>query len=303
MEKILVLMSTYNGEQYLKEQIDSILAQEGCQVKILIRDDGSTDRTKDIIHQYIEQKAPVELLSDGGKNLRAPGSFLRLVKEASGDYAYYAFADQDDVWDQDKLILGIQKIKCSDKPMLYCANARLVNEKLQPLGRNVYRRRKYTDYKNVILTGNYMGCTMVFNQQLKKICTDMEQLELCHMHDTVLMMLCILYGGKVVFDEHPHMDYRQTGKNTVGVALGIGDKIREKMHAFDADKIWRSKQCAAILESTRDGKKEVAEFLRIVAELPKQKGNRIKLLFDREIKYESLIKRAEMMIKIISGRL
>ncbi len=303
MEKILVLMSTYNGECYLKEQIDSILAQEGCQVQLLIRDDGSTDHTKEIIREYIQKNAPVELLEDNGKNLRAPKSFLRLVKEAPNDYSYYAFADQDDVWDRDKLMQGICALADHDQPMLYCSNARLVDEKLQSLGLNVYRRTKYTDYKSVILTGNYMGCTMVFNQKLKKICTNMPELELCHMHDTVLTMLCVLYGGLVIFDETPHMDYRQTGNNTVGVALGIRAKIKEKLQIFDEKKIWRSKQCKALVDVVSDGDPKVLDFLRLIADLPEKRSSRVKVIFDRDVKYESKIKNIEVMIKVLTGKL
>lgn len=303
MEEILVLMSTYNGERYLKEQIDSILAQEGCRIKILIRDDGSTDGTQEIIRQYIQQGAPIELLADSGKNLRAPGSFLRLVKEASDEYSYYAFADQDDVWDHDKLLHGIRALKDREMPMLYCANARLVDGQMKSLGVNVYKRKKYTDYKNVILTGNYMGCTMVFNHALKEICANMPELELCHMHDTVLMMLCILHGGTIVFDETAHMNYRQTGNNTIGVALGMKAKIKEKLNIFDEKKIWRCKQCSALLNVVKDGDPDVLEFLKVIAELPEKRISRIKVLFDPEIKYENFAKRIEVMMRILTGRL
>ena len=107
-EKVLVLMSTYNGEQYLQQQIDSIITQKNVDVELLVRDDGSTDKTIDILKDY-QQKGLLSYYA--GENLKPQLSFLHLLRHAP-ECKYYAFADQDDVWLEDKLSSGIEAI-CS----------------------------------------------------------------------------------------------------------------------------------------------------------------------------------------------
>ena len=94
MNKVQVLLSTYNGEKYIKEQIESILNQEGVEVSLLIRDDGSSDRTIEIVKKISEQNNNIILFK--GQNMGPARSFMDLVKK-SDEVDYYAFADQDDV--------------------------------------------------------------------------------------------------------------------------------------------------------------------------------------------------------------
>ena len=98
-------MSTYNGEQYLEQQIVSVLNQENCEVELLIRDDGSTDKTMDIIRKY-SSLYNVDYYCD--YNLKSAKSFMHLLNNCDKKYDYYAFCDQDDVWDKDKLCIAIQ---------------------------------------------------------------------------------------------------------------------------------------------------------------------------------------------------
>ena len=107
MRNILVLMSTYNGEKYLKEQIDSILAQKNVEVTIQVRDDGSTDGTIRILEEY--QKCG-KLNWYSSTNMGPAKSFLDLVYNAPLKYDYYAFCDQDDYWKEDKLYKAIETV-------------------------------------------------------------------------------------------------------------------------------------------------------------------------------------------------
>lgn len=95
-KSVQVVMSTYNGEKYLKEQIDSILSQEGVDVRLYIRDDGSSDRTTDILASYQEHK---NVKIEKGNNLGFAKSFLTALDECD-EADYYAFSDQDDVWEK-----------------------------------------------------------------------------------------------------------------------------------------------------------------------------------------------------------
>lgn len=107
-KSVQVVMSTYNGEKYLKEQIDSILSQEGVDVRLYIRDDGSSDRTTDILASYQEHK---NVKIEKGNNLGFAKSFLTALDECD-EADYYAFSDQDDVWEKDKLSTAIEIFNC-----------------------------------------------------------------------------------------------------------------------------------------------------------------------------------------------
>ena len=116
MYRVAVLMSTYNGERYLKEQIDSILDQEGVDTALYIRDDESADQTVQIIEEY-RKKYPGKIHLLKGRN-KGPGrSFMELVYKVPDDYDYYAYSDQDDIWLTDKLEEGIRFLNESGKEL------------------------------------------------------------------------------------------------------------------------------------------------------------------------------------------
>ena len=104
MKKVCVLMSTYNGEKYLKEQIDSILKQKGVKVNLLVRDDGSTDNTLSLLEEY-KKKGLLDYCC--GSNMKPARSFMELLSIAP-DSDYYAFSDQDDYWEHDKLFNAVK---------------------------------------------------------------------------------------------------------------------------------------------------------------------------------------------------
>ena len=106
--RVSVLMSTYNGEKYLHEQINSILGQQGVEIHLLIRDDGSSDGTVEICKEYAKKYNQITFYQ--GENLGVGKSFLDLLKHAP-DADYYSFADQDDVWLEDKIIRAVTMIK------------------------------------------------------------------------------------------------------------------------------------------------------------------------------------------------
>ena len=101
MDKVQVLLSTYNGEKYLQEQIESIIRQEDVEISLLIRDDGSCDKTIEIIENLKRKNSNIIYYS--GNNLGPARSFMDLINK-SGNFDYYAFSDQDDVWKSKKLI-------------------------------------------------------------------------------------------------------------------------------------------------------------------------------------------------------
>lgn len=166
--KVQIFLSTYNGERYLKAQIDSLLNQQDVEVGILVRDDGSTDRTCEILKQYEEQG---KLQFYKGCNLGYAESFLDLIKQDV--YAdYYAFCDQDDVWLSTKLICAVQKINDEshdlEKPLLYASALQRVDKNLNRLSIQNFRNLKLS-LGAEFTRHRLAGCSFVFNNTLRNL--------------------------------------------------------------------------------------------------------------------------------------
>ena len=208
-----VLMSTYNGERYLKQQIDSILNQKGVDVSLLVRDDGSKDRTVEILKDYVKKDERVHLYT--GDNLGPTYSFLDLVKHAP-DGELYAFSDQDDYWHEDKLISAINMLNTLDmtKPALYFSNLDVVDADLN-FCRLSHTKSQYQPNKYSCLA-EYMptGCTMVFNRKLVDL-TNLKTPKWTTMHDVWMYLICMFFGN-TVYDFTPHISYRIHGDNVIG---------------------------------------------------------------------------------------
>jgi glycosyltransferase involved in cell wall biosynthesis len=140
MDTVQVLLSTYNGERYLAELIESLLQQDYPNTEILVRDDGSTDGTVLILSQYAAQ-GRLRLVK--GRNVGVPSSYFELLALSSEEAAFCAFCDQDDVWNRDKLSRAVAQLKGArqDHPVLYCTAVDVVNEELGNIGRSAPLKR------------------------------------------------------------------------------------------------------------------------------------------------------------------
>ena len=130
MSRVVVLLSTYNGERFLEEQLESIVAQKGVTPIIIVRDDGSTDNTCKILDKWQKKNA---LRWYNGPNMGPARSFLNLLRD-SDDEDYYAFSDQDDYWLPEKLDVAISKLApYKDEPALYFCQTQLVDKNLKEI--------------------------------------------------------------------------------------------------------------------------------------------------------------------------
>lgn len=216
-EKIVVLLSSYNGEKYIGEQLSSIANQANVDVYCIIRDDGSKDGTIEILKDFC--KSHHNFIYIENKNIGAINSFNALMGDKAVDgYKWVAFCDQDDIWLEDKLCSGIRYLKEhsieSDKsPLLYCSNLLVFNTD----NGETYLRRSYIPKANkyTVLVQNYgTGCTMIFNQAARKLYNrgigkNMEW------HDYWMMLVCT-YLGTVLYDNNYYIRYRLHGDNQVG---------------------------------------------------------------------------------------
>lgn len=282
--KIAVLMSTYNGERYVQEQIESILNQKGeFQLDLWVRDDGSTDRTKEILQGY----ADAGLLKwYTGANLKAAYSFLDLLKHCEG-YDYYAFADQDDYWMLEKISKGIEMLTNEGTPMLYCSNAQLVDCDLNSLNRNVYKQIPKMDFYTVSCAGGLLGCTMIFNQSLARMVQKKELPETIIMHDFYVALLCLTMNGQIVYDNGAYIKYRQHDNNVVGVSHGFKDKLCSRVKEITTKApVTLAEQTDSLLELYGDEiEQENCDWLASIRKCNGSLTARVHLAFSRKVKY------------------
>lgn len=291
MKTIQILMSTYNGKKYLREQLDSILKQDCEKLGIaegflLVRDDGSTDGTQEILQEY-EEKYPEKLHWLQGQNQGVIRSFFDLLQNADKDMNYYAFSDQDDYWMSDKLSSGIRRLEeLSDKgaPNLYCCRPKLVDANLQELPEGVKRPVMRPAFENALIENIVTGCTIVMNQALRNMVI-MKLPEFTVMHDRWLYLVASCFGN-VIYDETPHICYRQHGGNVVGTSSSHLLEIKERLVRFRGRRRDISRQTAEFLRIYGDlstealqsyaGNPEVCNHLRLAVSLVEAKSSLIK---------------------------
>ncbi len=294
---LTVLLSAYNGEKYIREQIDSILAQEGdFSLSLLVRDDGSTDSTHAILNEYA---AAGRLTWYAGDNLGPAGSFLELLRRAE-DADYFAFADQDDRWLPGKLAAAIERLDGHAEPALYAANATLVDSTLQPLGRDVYRTPPRTDFYTVVCSGGLLGCTMVMNAALAAHVRQNPAPQKTRLHDYYVLALCTAVGGTVLYDDTPRLLYRQHGGNVVGVTARKRDALKQRVTEITTRSTISIADQAATLLPYAATERERA-WLTQVANYRRNIFTRLGLALSRKPRYASRNMAVKLRLAILLG--
>lgn len=297
--KVAVLLSSYNGEQYLKEQLDSIWAQTGdFSLDIWVRDDGSTDTTQALLAQYAAEN---KLQWYTGENLGPARSFLDLVRHCPG-YDYYAFSDQDDRWNPDKLERAIRALQDKQGPALYAANARLVDRALNPLGRSTHSQSPHYDYYTLVCGASVLGCTCVFNKALAQAVQEKPLPEDLIMHDYYLAVLCAFLGGAVIYDHNPVMDYRQHGENVVGTQWTKTAALKNRLRRITKPaKVSIALQAQSLLDryDRQAACPEYLRFLQQVAGYRRSFWRAVKLSCSRKPHYNSRNMAVTMRLAIL----
>lgn len=219
MKKIAILLSTYNGSKYLKNQLDSLMAQTYKDFEIIVRDDGSSDNTIDILTAY-----NMKILEEN-HNLGAKRSFSELLSYAikHNEAQYFMFCDQDDVWNKDKIektyhkMKELEKIYSKNMPLLVHSDLKVVDNKIEVISQSFWKyqsidpnKQKLSDF---IVNNNITGCTMMINRSLaKKVKTIPKE---AIMHDWWVAMVVSTFG-KIDYLNESLILYRQHGSNDTG---------------------------------------------------------------------------------------
>ncbi|CQR24517.1 cell wall biosynthesis glycosyltransferase [Streptococcus varani] len=228
MKKVAVILSTYNGEKYLREQMESLLSQTNVDITLFVRDDGSKDRTEDILLEYSNR---INILLYKEKNLGFERSFMEAVLKTQGStFDYYAFCDQDDIWYADKLSTGIDYIesKGNSQPFLYCSNQQIIDEEGHFV-RDEEDKQDTISKQSSLFALNQRGCVMIWNDLLHLHLVDSYQMirksDFIPAHDTWITVLAYAVG-QVYIDNAKTMGYRVSTHNTAGSYIGLAGRIK-----------------------------------------------------------------------------
>ncbi len=218
MKKVIILLATYNGEKYLKEQLDSLFNQTHKNIEVYARDDNSKDSTLDILRSY-----PIKVL-EKSSNLGARDSFAKLLEVAlkDSDGEYFMFCDQDDFWKENKIEKTLNKMlelesKNNNIPILIHTDLEVVDKDLNTISNSMWEYEqiipKHNSFNRLLIQNTITGCTVMINKDLalKSIPVSNKAV----MHDWWLGLVASCFG-KIGYLNDTTIKYRQHGNNTIG---------------------------------------------------------------------------------------
>lgn len=217
-----ILLATYNGEKYLRKQIESILNQTYDMWHLLIRDDGSSDATKKIIKEYVcAYPSKIENIEDNRGNVGVVRNFKSLLQRS--EHEYIMFCDQDDIWDHNKISREVKVMKEAEaqnnlKPILVFSDLREIDSEENILVDSFNTKNRFSLDKIIlsqILFRNVVtGCTMLINKFLANELLNMP--DDIKMHDHWVTLACLVNNGCIRYINTPTVSYRQHSGNVIG---------------------------------------------------------------------------------------
>lgn len=213
---VAILMCTYNGDLYLKEQLDSIQTQDYQDWILYVSDDGSTDQTLPILKNYQALWGKDKLHILKGPRQGFQKNFISLITSKKIHADFYMLCDQDDVWLPKKITSAISHLQNQDqsRPQLYCGRTSYVNKKLKFIEHSELFLRPRS-FQNAIVQSIAGGNTMAYNNALKKIPSLFPEVRIIS-HDWWLYILCELSDGQTYYDQNSYILYRQHERSLIG---------------------------------------------------------------------------------------
>lgn len=231
--QIAILMCTYNGAAYLREQLDSFARQSFTNWKLYISDDGSSDKTLEILHEYQSEWGHNRIYIFNGPRMGFAKNFISLAKRLDIKADFYAFSDQDDIWHTNKLERSIEIIgnAPNNKPALYCSRTTIIDERGQKLGYSPLFSRP-PSFKNALIQSLAGSNTMLINKRTKELIELIKEDLPVVAHDWASYMLVTGCGGTAFYDENPTVDYRQHNANQIGANSTLRARINRLKGMF-----------------------------------------------------------------------
>lgn len=260
--KVNILMSTYNGEKFVAEQIESIQQQTFADWKLLIRDDGSTDKTCEIADEFAKKDPRIQLIK--AENVGVIQSFYELVKAEEADF--YFFADQDDYWLPEKLEIILAQAQKHDntKPVMYYTDLKVTDKNLSVTSESMIKSQ--SDHANTQLVqelteNTVTGGASMINHALGTLWQTTNDII---MHDWYLAVLASAVGELVYIDQPTHL-YRQHESNVLG-ARTLSKRMKKWLHP----NLWFEKYWWLISSSQKQAEKLLTEQENLLTESNKQ---------------------------------
>jgi glycosyltransferase involved in cell wall biosynthesis len=210
-----ILLSTYNGERFLRAMLDSIASQTGVNLVLYWRDDGSTDSTSQIVRSYCASIDLREVL--GPVRLGPSASFLALLREATPQHTSCHFADQDDVWDPGKVAHAHQVVTQIEAPTLFHCRQQLIDSSDRFL--RLSRQSGHGSFSNALCENIAVGCTVALNHRAAQLVAKGDPTHAL-MHDWWAYLVTSAVG-RIEYDSEPWIQYRQHSQNVVGGSQGF----------------------------------------------------------------------------------
>lgn len=211
MSKVEILMATYNGEKYLESQLYSIISQTQKDWTLLVHDDGSTDRTVEIIRTFQKRDSRIVFLEDNIKCGGPGANFLHLLHRSSGEYVM--FCDQDDIWFESKLAIHLKAIQQYEQPFAVYSNGYTYDGEVIKT-KNFVEFHRTCIQDSIFLNGGIHGCCIMMNRKLVRIAQNNSP-DYIYMHDHFITMLAVTFGTMNYIDK-ALMLYRQHDQNVTG---------------------------------------------------------------------------------------
>jgi glycosyltransferase involved in cell wall biosynthesis len=249
LPEVAVLLCSYNGGQFLAQQLDSIAQQKGVALSVHVSDDGSQDQTQSILKAFRERWAHTRLSVVRGPEHGHVDNFFSLIfSNIEGDY--FAYSDQDDIWAPDKLSRAVEALALlpADRPSLYCSRSLLIDKYGDHIGLSPLFS-KPPAFANALIQNIGGGNTMVMNRKAKELLCAVGPVDIVA-HDWWTYILVTGSGGSVVYDQRPSLSYRQHQDNLIGSSTAWSDRFKRFFLALQGrNRVWNTKHILALQQS------------------------------------------------------
>ena len=262
--RVAVLLGTLNGAEFLGEQLESIERQSATCWQLVVSDDGSQDGTQECLSAFRHRAGEDRVSITSGPGRGYVANFLSLVQRPT-NADYFAFADQDDVWDADKLQRAVCFLSSlpPDRPALYCSRTRLIDEQGRPAGLSA-RFTRPPGFANALIQNIAGGNTMVFNRAARELLVAFGDVDVVS-HDWWVYLVISACGGEIFYDPEPSLDYRQHRGNQIGSSQHLSDRWNRLLLGLRGRKRdWNARHIAALNQMstllTDDSRRVLSEF-------------------------------------------
>jgi len=301
MRKVEILMSTYNGEKFVEAQIKSIVQQKNVDIHLTIRDDGSKDDTISIIKMQ-QKKYPDRIALVEGENVGYRKSFLRLLDFAI-DADYYGFADQDDLWKEEKISRAVECLENAEKPIcLYVGSLEIVDSNLQEIDAKDISSIPNT-LGSLFTRNRFAGCTFLFSRTCKELAQKFSKLNYPQNqmsdHD-FLVAACAYSCGTVILDSQKNILHIRHSSSVTSGGNGLKKRFQTEWNYVFNRRNVQSTLAKELLEKCSDkmpiGKEQLLSEIASYQHNPRTK---LRLLFDSDMNCGTFVCNLECKLKVL----